>query len=737
MKSFKEKLKYEDTDSLDKRACVAILECIGNDCSSTWHPRVIVVSFHSPYKITERPEKVAHFFNALDYLGQMTGYPVLVGGDFNCELLKGKVDTNGFIVPKYNPTIHRVLYSNTCIDFFAYKNCEGRRACSVIQLTDVHAELVLPNDVLLVGNNEINLHQNEYKNIKDAVLSKIHNISDHDPLKATLILRNVLPIYHLSCIFMNSPSDQLKDIQPIYDFLLIYNINKDFELPPLVRHYYDKIEELSDIAQLYLNSCRLKHIKNTTLSFGALTCSLCELNCTEEPGLTAFVALLYKSNGKDTFTDGYEYIKEKTYCDSAWIMMGNMEISKNVITKLKSFDISIIREWNNNNYFCAWWIYNEVSTSKLINVNVHFDTISMYLEMNTEGKIVCNNQEINIGDLSHVIAKISNCHHDLLSFKLFEINLLITAKFQIVCFNMSALHESLIDFKTYFTKLNPKPDLFILQKPSQGSLCEMLGVEHSHHAYCGSTIICNTEKFKLVSEIKFTELSPGVTITACILSCCTITGTPNIIIVSFHNSCKQDNPTKVDNVTQNFQKAEECFDILDKMFTTFNYPVLVAGGFYIELDKAHKILADEQESTQNTDEQRSTQNDKQKQKQRPTRKDRQINIKNFQVPEHNPSLYRVLHAVINHKRDVCTDTFAYKSSDTWTITLDDVHAESGISFPGLVTGPGGYNIDYDKLPTQIAKHDPVRAELTITGTPPRAKSTITGTPPASQTPESQ
>ena len=52
LKTFEEKLKYEKNDDpLKKRACVAILECIGNDCSSTWHPRVIVVSFHNPKKI--------------------------------------------------------------------------------------------------------------------------------------------------------------------------------------------------------------------------------------------------------------------------------------------------------------------------------------------------------------------------------------------------------------------------------------------------------------------------------------------------------------------------------------------------------------------------------------------------------------------------------------------------------------------------------------------------------------
>lgn len=82
------------------------------------------------------------------------------------------------------------------------------------------------------------------------------------------------------------------------------------------------------------------------------------------------------------------------------------------------------------------------------------------------------------------------------------------ALFQILCFNMSACNgdQPMSKIKHYFTKLDPKPDLFILQnlpdtvhyftnpayheelpvaflqKPSQ--ICKILGVEESHDTCC-------------------------------------------------------------------------------------------------------------------------------------------------------------------------------------------------------------------------------------------------------------
>ena len=65
-------------------------------------------------------------------------------------------------------------------------------------------------------------------------------------------------------------------------------------------------------------------------------------------------------------------------------------------------------------------------------------------------------------------------------------------------------------------------------------------------------------------------------------------------------------------------------------------------------------------------------------------------------------------------------TFLHRSTAETHIELEDVHTESVVPCPGLVTGSRKYNIDYDKgittLPKVIGDHDPVRAKLIIKST---------------------
>ena len=109
------KLLGDGHGHLVRRACVIILEYSSSSTTTTRQPRIIVASFHNPNTQTGgkmHTYNAEHFFKALNYLRAVTGYPVIVGGDFNCELLNpkdGEVDTCGFIVSKYNPTIHRAL----------------------------------------------------------------------------------------------------------------------------------------------------------------------------------------------------------------------------------------------------------------------------------------------------------------------------------------------------------------------------------------------------------------------------------------------------------------------------------------------------------------------------------------------------------------------------------------------------------------------------------------------------
>ena len=170
------------------RLSLVILECKGNSYGA-WHPTIIVVSFHNPKRNLSINDTDKHtiasnaeqFFKAVNYLGQTTGYPVLVGGDFNCELLKKGVDTHGFIVPQYDPTIYRAVISGgygPCIDFFAYKNFNG---CTKIEVENIHAELVKPEHPIKGCSSEgqYYLDTEEFEEMKNEQ-------SDHDPLRGTM-----------------------------------------------------------------------------------------------------------------------------------------------------------------------------------------------------------------------------------------------------------------------------------------------------------------------------------------------------------------------------------------------------------------------------------------------------------------------------------------------------------------------------------------------------------------------
>jgi len=79
----------------------------------------------------------------LEVLSEKTGYPLIVARDFNCDLLESKA--LNYTVPKYDPTIHRVVCSggnpNKIIDFFSYKNCGG---CVSVSVNDVLADIAWP-----------------------------------------------------------------------------------------------------------------------------------------------------------------------------------------------------------------------------------------------------------------------------------------------------------------------------------------------------------------------------------------------------------------------------------------------------------------------------------------------------------------------------------------------------------------------------------------------------------------
>ena len=259
LKEFEAKLVHggHDHDKLKNRACLVMLQYTGSG-SSAWNPRIIVVSIHNPYKV---PNDVAQsnptqLFSALDYLGQTIGCPVLVAGDFNCELLKMKVNTRGFIVPSYNPTIHRVHKNR--IDFFAYKNYVG---CTEIELDNVHADLVLKDDCLVKGNGGQYYLDHKYAGEWSSILQDIDSkVSDHDPLRATLTVKpvHVLPTLTISYYNVNNnqnATDYLAKINHTSDCVILNNIDIEATPERLSCHYSVK-KQLAASTVFYYNQLK-------------------------------------------------------------------------------------------------------------------------------------------------------------------------------------------------------------------------------------------------------------------------------------------------------------------------------------------------------------------------------------------------------------------------------------------------------------------------------------------------
>ena len=194
---------YED--NTDNRVCIEVLKCR----NIRKQHKVIVASCHVPNKSGSRADYAKNLLKELDKMSKKLNCPVIVAGDFNCDLLqKGHAD---FLVPKYNPTIHRVICSggngNPCIDFFAYKNFGGHVA---VKVNNVVANLACEDKlegVLSKDNYKFLQYQQRVK--KESNLDEIHKFSDHDPLTA-----------RLTCIIEDSQSAKLQDHFKVFYFNL-------------------------------------------------------------------------------------------------------------------------------------------------------------------------------------------------------------------------------------------------------------------------------------------------------------------------------------------------------------------------------------------------------------------------------------------------------------------------------------------------------------------------------------
>ena len=649
LKEFEEKLIHGDHDSLKKRASLAILQCNSSDTSGVWSPRIIVVSYHGPrYSLSDDviQSNATQLFTALDYLGQATGCPVLIAGDFNCDLLKMKVNTIGFIVPSYNPTIHRLRVQsvhNDCIDFFAYKNYAG---CTEIEVVDVSANLVIKDDndsiVRVTGAGQYH----KYESSVFSILMNTDNkckVSDHDPLRATLTVKRVLPTLTISYYNINNNQNAVDYINHISDLVIVNNIATPKKLNGMERMWLDYK------AAVFYNGFKLEVSKcDVPISY----LNLCYDN------LKIFFTLIHK----DVTEDEINKLNKLTAGCNAVIVMGDFNSTK-LPGASKNLPLVIQQcESPHDEFFIAYMNGTLLTTGVVTPLRllcIHSTIKTIHKIDKTDFSIIEDVTLPHHQALLNFGSSITLPHHH------FQINVLY--------FNMEFKDTSKMSISSYFTGLNPKPDLFILQDTAQKFRTEIeviLGIDKlTHNTCCESTIVYNSNLFQLITELEFVYSQPSSSqdipadnnnnkITACIFKCLKIVGNPEVIVASFYNFTDK-----------------RCFNLFCKIYPT--HPILIAGGFNVELD---------------------------------TLKNDNNNFR-FEVMECEPTILKIL-----QKKVICRDSFAYKSSAKSHIKLEDVHAET-IPYQDIRTTIKNC-INYDKgvddcLPDVKIEHDPIRAKLTI------------------------
>ena len=95
-------------------------------------------------KVKQRLENAKELFEALNKIQLYYVFLVIVGGDFNCDILLKRVETN-FEIPPYTATEHWINKAratdqwNACIDHFACNNYDDEVN---IKISDVHADTI-------------------------------------------------------------------------------------------------------------------------------------------------------------------------------------------------------------------------------------------------------------------------------------------------------------------------------------------------------------------------------------------------------------------------------------------------------------------------------------------------------------------------------------------------------------------------------------------------------------------
>lgn len=152
------------------RICVVILLDKSEGC------KFIAASLHNLNNKEYSIKMAELFLQLLSMVGETTGYPVVLAGDFNANILKSSEVTRlGYTVPEYKPTIHRLNHKSpidVTIDFFLYR--PGKDGTAVLH--SVKAEVARAD---VVDSKGI---------IDNKKMDTLHKVSNHDPLRATLQL---------------------------------------------------------------------------------------------------------------------------------------------------------------------------------------------------------------------------------------------------------------------------------------------------------------------------------------------------------------------------------------------------------------------------------------------------------------------------------------------------------------------------------------------------------------------
>ena len=654
----------KDTDKTDKKSGKA------NAAENTGE------TGDSESTLFKRMDNAEHFFMALDYLGKMTGYPVVVGGDFNCELLNPQgIDTCGFTIPQYNPTIHRALTgthsSYPCIDFFAYKNYSG---CTKIVLSKVHAELASsPVDSLIKGTDgQYYLDYNECKYITDkkadSCIKKIHDISDHDPLRATLHVESKPPILTISYCNVKNNQNAIKVLKfnnLTSDLIILHNSDTKEEFEGYNRKeftsnstilFYKEMKLCSDAPVISQDSSTQSDFKYPCLRL---------LHQERKDLLLTFIFIDKASdNHMENIEKLLKQLQEPKLFRDLIIIMGNFSFTElNLPRKCTFLEQRNLPSDSDSKYFIA--CLDMTNTQAASGAVMKFYSLNVAIHPMTDPNIATkhiHHQAIMKFDLT------KNAHDqaDTTSDNTTNNN---SQELTILSFNM----DNIIDcssISAYFANLNPKPDILILQQLQGIDIVDMLGIyQHSVTTCNGSTIVYNGKLFEFIDAPVF----EGTTV--CIIRCLKVDSKPEIVVASFSN------PELTSNTPMATTAAKNCLHITSTTYK--NQAVLIGGGFNVELDTL------------------------------------KTNNYGFEMPQCDLTIPRVLKLANTPKKtkNICTDYFAYRSGNNTSITLEDVHTESVEPCQGLVTGLHGCNIDYDKgirnLPDVITDHDPVRAKLII------------------------